>query len=226
MSSTNIFVGSPKNTSNSTNSTRGLSSAHSPRPQMQSSTRTSPDIRPRSPLSPRHEASTYFDPLRPPSPRTMASRSAINQRRGNSNPLKLPTLPRYHPSNYTSAHSSLHSTPDSGYASPQGPTSPKSHQRVISDAQKHLLAYQREMVSAAARSSTPTQSEKPDSPRLVPLGSPGPVTPLQLEEEGRGYFSVAAQNSASNLVQSEALMERLMREETSRQPRASRQAQR
>ena len=225
MSNTNKIVGSPKNISKFPTSS-GLASAHSSPSQMQSSSRISPDIRPRSPLSPRHEVSTYFDPLRPPSPRTMASRSAINQRRGNSNPLKLPSLPRYHPSNYTSAHSSLHSTPDSGYASPQAPMSPRSHQRVISDAQKHLLAYQRETVSAAARSSTPIQFEKPDSPRLVPLGSPGPVTPLQLEEEGGGYFSAAAQNSASDLVQSQALMERLMREETARQPRATRQAQR
>ncbi|KFY43237.1 hypothetical protein V494_02058 [Pseudogymnoascus sp. VKM F-4513 (FW-928)] len=42
------------------------------------------------------------------------------------------------------------------------------------------------MVEAAARAAQLSISRSPASPRLGPLGSPGPVTPWELEGEGSG----------------------------------------
>jgi hypothetical protein len=39
-------------------------------------------------------------------------------------------------------------------------------------------------------------STKPSAPRLDPLGSPGPVTPLALEEEG-GYLAAGEMNGSN-----------------------------
>lgn len=218
MTSTNIFAGSPKHIQKTAPS-RGLSPVRSlstTPPQMQSP-RTSPVVRPKSPLSPRYDSAPRFEPFRPPSPRNMTTRTSVSQRRGSSNALKLPSLPRFHPSNFPSSHSSLQPTPDSSQASPQRPASPRQHQRIISDAQKHLLAYQREMISAAVRSSTPVQLDNPESPRLAPLGSPGPVTPLQLEAEDGGYLVAGAQSATNEAVSTDELVAKLMKEETARQ---------
>lgn len=144
----------------------------------------------------------------------MHSRSAGNShRRANTGSLKLPSLPRYHPANFPSANSSLQTTPDAGssVASPQPPMSPRAHQKVISDAQKHLFLYQRELV-AAARAQSPSQFDKPASPRLAPMGSPGPVTPLELEGE-EGYLVAGARNGGHEAISSNELVERLIREE-------------
>lgn len=80
--------------------------------------------------------------------------------------------------------------------------------RSDSDAKRRLQQYQRDMVaqatqaarqlarakgaaSLAAAHGVPVQkfqtgSHKPISPRLQPLGSPGPVTPMELEGQGQG----------------------------------------
>ncbi|CAK4032012.1 Hypothetical predicted protein [Lecanosticta acicola] len=176
------------------------------------SPRTSPAMRPTSPLSPRQAA--HFDSLQPPSPqRPMHSRTGSNQRRPPANSLKLPSLPRFHPANFPSAHSSVQNTPD-GTTSPQPPVSPRAHQRMYSDAQKQLYFNQREMLSAAVRS--PNSADKPISPRLHPLGSPGPVTPLELEGD-EGYLLAGARSSVANTSAApEELIEKLIREETRR----------
>ncbi|KAM5475545.1 hypothetical protein MauCBS54593_001236 [Microsporum audouinii] len=54
---------------------------------------------------------------------------------------------------------------------------------------RDLVAGMALSVRASAQSST---FSKPSKPRLEPLGSPGPVTPLALEEEGEGYLSAGA----------------------------------
>lgn len=131
------------------------------------------------------------------------------------------SLPRFHPANFPSAHSSMQTTPD-GTLSPQPPVSPRAHQRIYSDAQKQLFFNQREMLSAAARGTSPSQAGKPRSPRLQPLGSPGPVTPLELEEDG-GYLLAGARPTSSDTTSSEQLVERLIREE-SRRVRSATQA--
>ncbi|KAF2484056.1 hypothetical protein BDY17DRAFT_120491 [Neohortaea acidophila] len=181
------------------------------------SPRSSPAIRPQSPLSPRFDTASRFEPLRPPSPRSMSTRPGNTQRRVNSHGLKLPSLPRFHPSNYSSPQSSAQTTPDAGPTSPQIPAPPRLHQRVVSDAQKHLLAYQRETVSAAARSSAPTHLDDPESPRLMPLGSPGPVTPLELESEGDDYLMSGGGPTRDQAVESQELVERLLHQQGPRQ---------
>jgi len=89
---------------------------------------------------------------------------------------------------------------------------PLAHSRTSSDVKRRLLQYQRDMVAQATvaasallannEASAPTlpggvtlptnvqlgksiiRTHKPVSPRLEPLGSPGPVTPMSLEAEG------------------------------------------
>lgn len=189
--------------------------ASSPPKQRMPSPRTSPALRPQSPLSPRYESQGHrFDTLQPPSSRTVHNRAAGNsQRRANTTSLKLPSLPRYHPANFPSNHSSAQTTPDTAsLGSPQAPLSPRAHQRVVSDAQKHLLAYQREMIS---RAQSPGGMDKPVSPKLEPLGSPGPVTPLELEGDG-GYLLAGARYCGEVAKEREELVEKLIREETRR----------
>ncbi|KAI1493207.1 hypothetical protein F5X96DRAFT_677238 [Biscogniauxia mediterranea] len=78
------------------------------------------------------------------------------------------------------------------------------HSRNESEAKRRLQQYQRDMiaqatlalnggnVNAAALSSLRTMGfsnmSKPSKPRLAPLGSPGPVTPMELEGSEDGYI--------------------------------------
>ncbi|OBT95498.1 hypothetical protein VE01_05128 [Pseudogymnoascus verrucosus] len=121
---------------------------------------------------------------------------------------------KYHPSNYrnpsppsSSAHLSSTTTssplittsPPS--ASPptttqtQSPLSPPAQQ--APDTRRLLLQYQRDMVEAAARAAQLSISRSPASPRLGPLGSPGPVTPWELEGEGSGGGWLERKGSAA-----------------------------
>lgn len=186
-------------------------------PSRMPSPRSSPAMRPTSPLSPRYEPSR-FETLQPPSPRAMHSRQGNGSRRANTQSLKLPSLPRFHPANYPSAHSSMQATPEEGTANP--PVSPRAHQRVISDAQKHLLMYHHQSVASAARSNGKPE-DKPVSPRLAPLGSPGPVTPLELEQQ-EGYLLAGAKQKGN--AESADLVDRLIREESYRSSARSGQA--
>ncbi|KAI2464753.1 hypothetical protein F4781DRAFT_56418 [Annulohypoxylon bovei var. microspora] len=83
-------------------------------------------------------------------------------------------------------------------------TSTMGHSRNESDAKRRLQQYQRDMiaqatialnggnVNAATMSSLRTigftSMSKPSKPRLEPLGSPGPVTPMELEDSEDGYL--------------------------------------
>lgn len=205
--------------SHTTTSTRRFSSSATRLPSLRDmpSPRSSPAMRPTSPLSPSYKTSAHFDGLSPPQQRQMHSRTNNSQRRAPTHSLKLPSLPRFHPANFPSSHSSLQSTPD-GQSSPQPPISPR---RIYSDAQRQLYFNQREiMITAATRGSSPGRAGKPTSPRLHPLGSPGPVTPLELEGE-EGYLLAGARNSAQESTAPEELVERLIREEARRSRNAN-----
>ncbi|RYP06673.1 hypothetical protein DL764_003019 [Monosporascus ibericus] len=87
----------------------------------------------------------------------------------------------------------------------QGPMA--GHTRNESEAKRRLAQYQRDMIAQAAmalggssvnRAAVPTLANigfsslpKPDKPRLQPLGSPGPVTPMELEGAD-GYLDARA----------------------------------
>jgi hypothetical protein len=61
---------------------------------------------------------------------------------------------------------------------------------------------------------TPTATgTKPASPRLIPAGSPGPVTPLELENQANDYLMAG---SAATAGTQGDLVERLIREERKR----------
>jgi hypothetical protein len=120
------------------------------------------------------------------------------------NHLHLPSLPRFHPANYNLGSSSMSTTPESSLASPNAPISPSRgsggtgrffdpEQRELSYYHQHLLAQ-----SAVAGASNGPNGKKPESPKLMPLtGSPGPVTPLELE--GESYISAGASGNKSPL---------------------------
>ena len=222
MTAANIVQTSPKHLANTAPS-RGLSPGRSPlatTTNRMPSPRTPPAIRPQSPLSPRYESPARFEPLRPQQSRNMNSRSGNSQRRADTHTLKLPTLPKYHPANFPPAHSIAVASPESNNSTPPQQISPRQHQRVISDAQRQLFFYQREMMNAAVRSSTPPLLDNPVSPRLAPMGSPGPVTPLELESKD-GYLAVGMQSSRQDAVPFDELAERLMKEQANRQRRTS-----
>jgi len=64
------------------------------------------------------------------------------------------------------------------------------HERKSSDVKRQLHQYQRDMIVAAriTQAAGGGPSPKPKSPQLLPLGSPGPITPFALEEEQDGYL--------------------------------------
>ncbi len=118
--------------------------------------------------------------------------------------LRIP-MGKYHPSNYKSPASTAVTTPTSAPRPPLPPTNlsipPKTskrsskerpgHERKSSDVKRKLQQYQRDMI-AQARDAASTMragraSKEPISPKLQPLGSPGPITPFDLEEAD-GYI--------------------------------------
>lgn len=68
--------------------------------------------------------------------------------------------------------------------------------------------------AAAARAVSPGRVGKPLSPRLAPLGSPGPVTPLILEGD-EGYVVVGAR-TAGNTIPTNELVDEVIKEEARR----------
>ncbi|PNS16608.1 hypothetical protein CAC42_4572 [Sphaceloma murrayae] len=145
-------------------------------------------MRPTTPLSPRFDGSPRYEGFQSSRQNSYQSRSpsSAQQRRQYGNNLTLPGLPRFHPANYPSAHSSFANTPASGPNSPHAPSSPGLQQSLRNESQRQAYAYHRDMLS---RTPSSQLLERPDSPRLQPLGSPGPVTPLELEAN-EGYLSV------------------------------------
>lgn len=123
--------------------------------------------------------------------------------------LAIP-MGKYHPSNYRSPATTTAGTPTSTPRhNPLPPTNlelptgrPKrsknirpGHARQDSDVQRALLEYQRTMMAQAQLGSTSTTagnaklgSTEPISPKLLPAGSPGPITPFELEGEDGGYI--------------------------------------
>ncbi|KAK5074722.1 hypothetical protein LTR64_000927 [Lithohypha guttulata] len=143
---------------------------------------------PASPLSPK-----------PPSGPSLSPQNS--QRRGNhgrqsSRNMQL-NLGRFHPSNYEQADRSSNTPsrpPQITYTRAPAPVP------TVVESPRLLREKHREFLEKAKLSSklaASPHSDKPDAPRLDPLGSPkGPVTPLALEEAG-DYFSVAGAGKIS-----------------------------
>lgn len=166
-----------------------------------SHSRSSSLYRPFSPLSP----TMPLSPLPPKTDARTSKRPAKN--------LHLPSLPRFHPANYQS--------PDLNHAHPPRAPRPGSSSRQFSDAQQQLHLHQRDLVANAARFSRSVVTQglgtKPSPPRLQPLGSPGPVTPMMLEEHG-DYLSAGTDGGNEDDSQGDGngIFQKLTREDSER----------
>ena len=144
---------------------------------------------PTSPLSPTMPA--------PPVPSTHQAH-AKNRRTAPAANLRLASLPRFHPANFPS-----NDFPSSSVTSPRSSRQPSSQfpPRPLSEAQIQLQQYQRDLITKTSRTAqvvlSPTLEMKPNPPRLHPLGSPGPVTPMMLEGQG-DYMTAGARGSNNN----------------------------
>jgi hypothetical protein len=146
-----------------------------------------------------------------------------------ANPLPMG---KYYPSNYEN-HQHIHrpTMPGSSSAAPktdsQVPTyrdSTMGHSRNESEAKRRLQQYQRDMiaqatlalnggnVNIAAMNAISLRNlgftnlpSKPSKPRLVPLGSPGPVTPMNLESSDDGYMGIHLHASESGATSEEVI---------------------
>ncbi|KAK8067849.1 hypothetical protein PG996_006961 [Apiospora saccharicola] len=98
-------------------------------------------------------------------------------------------------------------------------TSPMGHSRNESEAKRRLQQYQRDMIAQATLAlnggnvnaaalnaiqlrnmgfTSVTKPNKPNKPRLEPLGSPGPVTPMELESADDGYIGARVASSGDS----------------------------
>lgn len=149
-------------------------------------------------------------------------------------PILTMPMGKYHPSNYKLVSPSLSPAPTSSPVQPL-PTSSMSlpqskasnkrphHERRTSDVKRKLQQYQRDMIAQARLASSHHKATgaggggiKPDSPKLVPLGSPGPITPFELEESA-GYLIAGARAGGSAAQEKERdMVGRMIREEQRR----------
>ncbi len=187
-----------------------LSQPHSPAKSLDMRLRQdSPTYTPSSPLSPTIPA--------PPVPSALHARANV-RRASPAHNLRLSSLPRFHPANFPSSDSSSSTSP----RTTSRPSSSQYSHRPLSEAQFKLQQYQRDLIATATRSShvasSPTTGPKPNSPRLRPLGSPGPVTPMMLE--GQGDYLVAgaggANSKASSVRDGRELVEKMIQLENER----------
>ncbi|TID18519.1 Arginine permease [Venturia nashicola] len=139
-------------------------------------------------------------------------RSQVRQQSAGSGPLRLPGLPRFHPANFPSSHSSMANTPTSGGNSPQPPMSPRAQQRYQSEIRNQLYSHHQSPLHRR----TPSSQKPTSPPRLRPMdGSPGPVTPLELEADN--YLAVGS-GSLNPTAQAE-YVDKLIREQSARSRR-------
>jgi hypothetical protein len=121
------------------------------------------------------------------------------------------TMPKgkYHPANYKSpvkaAPKSARTPPLTNiYLPPSVPDRKKrrpGHESQGSDVKRKLQEYQMAQARNAQRlaklhsgTKLPGSLPEPDSPRLTPMGSPGPITPFELEESLEAGYVVAGAN--------------------------------
>jgi hypothetical protein len=125
---------------------------------------------------------------------------------------------KYHPSNFRVVSPAHHEKPSisappmppaslsipiaTGSARGKSKANP-GHERQPSDVKRKIQEYQKSMMVQAKMASTgqiKVVPSKPDSPRLIPLGSPGPITPFELENEQAGYLIGGSRVEAESLM--------------------------
>jgi hypothetical protein len=152
--------------------------------------------------------------IRSPSHNTAQGMSPGRSQAGPSG-LRITALPKYHPAFYRSPNSTNTNTPSTSRPVSRGLLSPRSYARQVSDGQRQHQEYQRQML-ATLRQATgvigpPPPSDTPRAPQIVPHDSPGPATPLNLEEPS-DYLTARRIGEGSP----REFTERLIREEQDR----------
>ncbi|WEW57315.1 hypothetical protein PRK78_002780 [Emydomyces testavorans] len=129
----------------------------------------------------------------------------------------LGTLPRFHPAVYQG------SNPNNFPPQPPAPVQQRSSQqyRASSNSRDVLRQYRELVAGITSRGPTSVPCTKPSKPRLDPTGSPGPVTPLTLEEQEDGYFTAGAVRSSESRSRADhpppkEMLERLLHQEHER----------
>lgn len=137
-----------------------------------------------------HSPSTLISSLAPPSliPMTAAGisvKSSAKSSRKSPAGMKLSMLPSAMSSNMSINASGPVVTPVFTFS-----THHQAYAHSLS-AQQQLQLHQKEIIHQATRVGIPQHllTTGPMSPRLMPLGSPGPVTPLALEDGSDGFFA-------------------------------------
>jgi hypothetical protein len=95
--------------------------------------------------------------------------------------------------------------------SPDKSNKRSTYERRTGDVKLKLQQYQREMIAQARLAELPSGAQdqagsaKPTSPKLQPLGSPGPITPLELEESS-GYMAAGMREANRERLDQERSM--------------------
>ncbi|PYH41265.1 uncharacterized protein BP01DRAFT_360540 [Aspergillus saccharolyticus JOP 1030-1] len=137
----------------------------------------------------RSDSSTLYAPVATPAMSSGRPLSPQPSRARGGNPSKtapsfqLGSLPRFHPAVYQGSGTSqtLSAQP------PSSPRQSRQHGYRASAGSRDSLFQYRELADGNTLVKAPSRPLSPSAPRLDPLRSPGPVTPLALEDAG-GYL--------------------------------------
>ncbi|KAF7176950.1 hypothetical protein CNMCM7691_004375 [Aspergillus felis] len=180
----------------------------------------------------RSDSSSYYSPVMSPSmsPSTRSASPQPTRSRPHNSAKSVPafhlgSLPRFHPAVYQPSNNS-----QSLAAQPPSPRHSR-HQSHWTSSSRDTLRQYRELVESVSLSKAPSRplSPSPSAPRLDPLRSPGPVTPLALEETG-GYLTIGATSSDFSSSDSQSssaapdLVEKLIAREAERARQKSRKS--
>lgn len=141
--------------------------------------------------------------------------------------VSMPPLGKYHPANYQNKSPSITLRPPLRHANSSLSFARPKFERSKSDNKKLLQNYQRDMVQQAARQARSAGGivENPTrAPKLAPLCSPGPVTPMDLEDTTTAGYLVAGARRQSIYRQGEHskgadMVEKMIRSEEKRRRR-------
>ena len=160
-----------------------------------------------SPLSP--------SPTSPPSLTSAGLRPPTSNPRGKDMRLPPMPIPQYHPSNYENSTASSRMR---GPAVNRSPVAPH-HHRHQSNARLKLKQYQRDLITSATRSANipimPGGINTPKGPHLQPRGSPGPTTPLTLDEQV-DYMAAGLSGTMLGEGSSREMVDRMIGDENDR----------
>ncbi|KAH1429763.1 hypothetical protein KXV78_003276 [Aspergillus fumigatus] len=181
----------------------------------------------------RSDSSSFYSPVMSPSmsPSTRSASPQPTRSRPHNSAKSVPafhlgSLPRFHPAVYQPSNNSQSLT-----AQPPSPRHSRQQSYWTSSGSRDTLRQYGELVESATLSRAPSRplSPSPSAPRLDPLRSPGPVTPLALEETG-GYLTIGATSSDFSSSDSQSssaapdLVEKLIAREVERDRQKSRKS--